>query len=47
MQPPMAAENLNQKGDSTNVNSASTVWEISALVDVDQESDSTEPTEQP
>ena len=45
MQPPTAAQNQNQKGDRKNANSASTASNISAVADVNQESESSDLTE--
>ena len=45
MQPPTAAQNQNQKGDRKNVSSASTTSNISAVADVNQESESSDLTE--
>ena len=42
VQPPTAAQNQNQKGDRKNVNSASTAWNICAVADVNQESESSD-----
>ena len=45
VQPPIAAQNQNQKVDGKNVNSALTGLEISAVADVNQESESSDLTE--